>query len=202
MPTGVEDRNADVWEALLTVADVAGGQWPNRARVSAVTDVTDIRGRTLSLGIILLRDLRTVFEQAKTDRLSTVAILDELTVMDESPWGDLRGKPLDARGLSRRLSKYDVKPKVLRQDQEVFKGYELQQLHDAWSRYLDPEPTRPLEPSESVTSVTTVTDKPVTSVTPQTPRDCDHGVREGNQPDPFVNGQLRCTECRAEVMAS
>jgi Protein of unknown function (DUF3631) len=31
MPPGIEDRNADVWESLLAVADGVGGQWPDRA---------------------------------------------------------------------------------------------------------------------------------------------------------------------------
>src|SRR5262249_45998418 len=31
MPPGIEDRNADVWEPLLAVADAAGGIWPQRA---------------------------------------------------------------------------------------------------------------------------------------------------------------------------
>ncbi|HVC41841.1 MAG TPA: DUF3631 domain-containing protein [Candidatus Saccharimonadales bacterium] len=44
LPAGIADRNADVWEALLIVADTAGGAWPARARVSAVTHVTDARG--------------------------------------------------------------------------------------------------------------------------------------------------------------
>jgi len=36
MPAGIEDRNADVWEALLAIADAAGVGWPERARVAAV----------------------------------------------------------------------------------------------------------------------------------------------------------------------
>ena len=28
MPAGIEDRNADVWEALFAIADAAGGDWP------------------------------------------------------------------------------------------------------------------------------------------------------------------------------
>ena len=35
MPDGITDRNADVWESLLSVADAAGGSWPERARVAA-----------------------------------------------------------------------------------------------------------------------------------------------------------------------
>jgi hypothetical protein len=36
MPAGVEDRAADCWEALLVVADLAGGEWPRLAREAAV----------------------------------------------------------------------------------------------------------------------------------------------------------------------
>ena len=32
MPKEIKDRDADVWEALLVVADAAGGEWPRRAR--------------------------------------------------------------------------------------------------------------------------------------------------------------------------
>ena len=28
MPVGIEDRNADVWEPLIAIADAAGGEWP------------------------------------------------------------------------------------------------------------------------------------------------------------------------------
>src|SRR5208283_3662704 len=40
MPDSVTDRDADVWESLLAVADLAGGDWPHVARVAAVTLVT------------------------------------------------------------------------------------------------------------------------------------------------------------------
>ena len=45
MPPGVEDRDADVWEALLAVADLAGGHWPESARATAVTLVTASKAR-------------------------------------------------------------------------------------------------------------------------------------------------------------
>jgi len=171
MPAGVEDRNADVWEALLAVADVTGGDWPIRARVAAVTLVTDPRGRAPSLGVMLLRDLRIVFEHA--DRLFTEQVIENLLKLDESPWADLRGKPLDARGLARRLGKYDISPKVLRIGEDTRRGYEATDLHDAWSRYVAPleDPSRkrrdfikapgtdgqPLRPDGSVTSATSAT---------------------------------------------
>jgi Protein of unknown function (DUF3631) len=67
-----------------------------------------------SLGIQLLADQRTVF--GDTEVLATETILEPLHALEESPWVDLRGKPLDARGLSNRLGKYELRPKSVRLD--------------------------------------------------------------------------------------
>ncbi len=156
MPASIEDRNADLWEALLTVADAVGGRWPTLARVAAVALVADPRGKAESLGVLLLRDLRTVFDEAGTDKLSTQDVLEHLCGMEESPWGDLRGKPLDARGLSRRLSGYDVRPHNVRIGDQIPKGYDAADLADPWSRYLTEAPSR--SPQTSATSATDATD--------------------------------------------
>jgi hypothetical protein len=153
MPDGIEDRDADVWEALLSVADVAGGDWPRRARAAAVALVTEAKDSTPSLGVRLLGDLRTVFDNR--DVMATKDILAALIALDESPWSDLKGKPLNARGLAVRLQQYGVKRKLVRIDEWVGRGYARADLADAWSRYLPPLPAR-----ESVTSVTKVTDTP------------------------------------------
>jgi hypothetical protein len=153
MPDGIADRAADVWEALLAVADAAGGDWPERARVSAVTLVTLSMGRTPSLGVRLLSDLRTVF--GDRDAMSTEEILAALHDLDEAPWVDLKGKPLAARGLASRLRQYEVHSKTVRIGENTAKGYTREDLHDPWARYL-PEAVG-LPPKESVTSVTSAT---------------------------------------------
>ena len=94
MPPEITDRNADIFEALFAVADQAGGDWPQRARVTAVTLVTDKSEDKRSMGIMLLEDLRTVF--GDRDHLHTEDILSELLKLNESPWDDIRGKPLNA----------------------------------------------------------------------------------------------------------
>ncbi len=58
LPEGVVDRRAEAWEPLIAVADAAGGDWPERARVAAVADVASYRDRAPSLGVRLLIDLR------------------------------------------------------------------------------------------------------------------------------------------------
>lgn len=151
MPCGIEDREADVWEPLLTVADLAGGHWPDTARVAAVALVADLGAKRESLGVKLLADLKMVF--GDWEQLPTATILEKLNGMDESPWGDLRGKPLDARGLSKLLNKYGVKPTTIRTGTGTPKGYRATDLFDAWQRYLPPR-----SPENSATSATSATE--------------------------------------------
>ncbi|MFN3473842.1 MAG: DUF3631 domain-containing protein [Blastomonas sp.] len=156
MPECVVDRDADVWEPLLAIADKAGGDWPDRARVAAVTLVTDSKAGTPSLGVRLLSDLRVIF--ANSDQLRTDEIIEKLCALEESPWGDLRGKPIDSRGLAQRLRKYDVKPKTIRVMSATAKGYTRDSLTDAWQRYLPSESALGSPPHGNVTSVTNGTD--------------------------------------------
>ena len=136
MPAGIVDRNADIWEALLAVADHAGAEWPERARAAGLAFVADSGAGAPSMGVRLLEDLRTVFTNAGTEHLSTEVILVGLLDLEESPWGDIRGKALDARSLSRRLSKYQIASKNVRVGDRVAKGYDRSDLADVWSRYV------------------------------------------------------------------
>ncbi|MFJ2651161.1 DUF3631 domain-containing protein [Streptomyces sp. NPDC087420] len=152
MPEGVSDRPADVWESLLAIADVAGGDWPERAREACVTLVTASRTNDKgSLGIRLLTDLRD-HVMVGIDRLPTVAILDRLNALDDAPWADLHGKPLDNRRLSKMLTEYmtgdnnPVTSRNIKTAGSVLKGYYAADLHDAWQRYCPPPPESPLPP--------------------------------------------------------
>lgn len=162
MPDGVQDRAADVWEPLLALADAAGGEWPTRARVAAVALVALAADQPATLGIRLLDDIRTCFNTTPSDPLNYVEVhalasatlVERLCELDESPWADLRGKPLDSRGLSRMLGKYGIKPRVVRIGDSTPRGYLREDLHDAWSRYL------PSAPGDSATSATSATAEP------------------------------------------
>lgn len=167
MPDGIRDRDADVWESLLAVADAAGGEWPTAARVAAVSHVTEAKGGTPSLGILLLADLRQVFEQLTS--MSTVDILRSLHELQDSPWNDLKGKPLDDRGLSRRLKPYGVSRTTIRIGETTVKGYRREDLWDAWERYLPPPPN---------TSVTTETSETKPSLVPDVTAVTDLGKTE------------------------
>ncbi len=188
LPDGIEDRNADVWEPLLAVADAAGGDWPKCGRTGAVAMVTDVAERPATLGIRLLADLRTAFDQDGAEVLFTETILQRLIALDDSPWMDLRGKELDSRGLSRRLGEYQtengkrITPTTVRIGDRTAKGYRRWDLADAWARYLPSPPSR-----ESVTAVTTGAvcercGEPMIGVEPGQPR--TPPARPGGRHDP------------------
>jgi hypothetical protein len=97
----------------------------------------------------LLADLRNVFGAA--DKLATNTILHKLCQIDEAPWGDMRGKPLNDHGLSRLLKGYAIKPKLVRIGEDVSRGYAKQDFHDAWKRYLPPLGGKGVTPVTHVT---------------------------------------------------
>jgi len=204
LPPEIQDRNADVWEPLLAVADAAGGQWPAAARVAAVALVADARDNGGSIGTRLLADLRTVFGAA--EKLSTEDILTALCDIDEAPWGDIRGKALDARGLSRRLAKYGVKPKNVRIGASTPKGYDRGDLHDAWGRYLPPNvadtedkhtksdtthPEKEARPQQSAPPLASASATSATSATAPAP----HCTRCGQNLLLVVAGRDVCAAC-------
>jgi hypothetical protein len=155
MPDGIEDRDADVWESLLAIADDAGGDWPKRARGAAVALVAAAAEREPSLGIRLLSDLRDIF--SKTEQMTTAVILERLHALKESPWGDLKGRQLNDRGLANRLRQYGVKSKNLSVGGEHGprpKGYTREDLHDVWERYLPPPPPSSDKSATSATGAT------------------------------------------------
>lgn len=165
MPAGVEDRPADCWEPLLAIADAAGGDWPARARAACTELVKVAASGEASLGVRLLGDLRDIF--GDLDTMHTETILDELHKIDEAPWSDLRGKPLDPRRLARLLGDYGIASADVKLVGVNRKGYRREHLHDAWTRYL-PEP--PL-------SATSATSAAIPSLT------CDDAVADSGSGD-------------------
>lgn len=144
----VEDRAADTWEPLIAVADLADGDWPARARKAAIA-LTDEDGTDTTLGARLLADLHDVFGTA--DAMHGDTILSALHKIDEAPWGDYYGKPLNARDMAKLLKPYEVRSVDVKIDGVNRKGYRREHLHDSWRRYLPPAPVG------SATSATSAT---------------------------------------------
>jgi uncharacterized protein DUF3631 len=145
---------ADVWESLIAIADAAGGEWPGLARKAAVALVAVSKEAEASLGVLLLIHVKAVFGDA--EQLSTDVLLHRLQEIDEAPWSDLKGKPLNDRGLASRLRQYGIRPQTIRIDGETTRrGYRRQDFLDVWSRYVDTPPPSSATSETSETSDTT-----------------------------------------------
>jgi hypothetical protein len=103
-----------------------------------------------SLGVRLLANIREVFD---ADKLPTKVLLEKLCALPESLWRDLRGKPLDDRGLANRLRQYDIKSRDVRTSTGTLKGYHRADFQDAWARYLPPIGEKSATSATSATSV-------------------------------------------------
>jgi len=148
LPEGIEDRNADIWEPLIAIADAAGGDWPRTVREAAQHFVGAAGERPATLGIRLLADIRRVFSPKGAMR--TADLLAALNGIEGAPWGGWnRGAGLDARGLAQKLAKYDIPTNntVRIPGEGTHKGYTLRHFEDAWARYL-PQPTDTTPPRD------------------------------------------------------
>jgi len=162
MPAGLNDRAEDVTEALLAIADLAGGTWPARARqaVRELAGAADKAATDAAEALRLLGDLRDVFEDqdallGERDSMHTETILRDLYKIAEAPWADYSyGKPLSARDLAALLKEYEISSRDVKIDGVTKKGYRREHLHDAWTRYL---PARPHSREGDATGATSAT---------------------------------------------
>ena len=148
MPPGLDDRAEDVWEALLAVADLAGGDWPARGRRAAQV-LSAVSAADSTLGERLLADLRAVFGDA--DKMHGETILAALHKISEAPWRDWYGRPFNARDLSGLLKPYGVSSRDVNIAGVTKRGYQREHLHEPWTRYLPPAG------GDSATSATSAT---------------------------------------------
>jgi hypothetical protein len=138
LPAALDDRAQDIAEPLLAIADAAGGEWPARARRAVV----ELRGGSVlgsdeDVGAELLGDIRTAFDDAGVDRLSTDDLIVALCTDPERPWKTWkRNEPITPRGLSRLLHDFDIRSRSVRLDDGTTpKGFRREQFEDAWTRY-------------------------------------------------------------------
>jgi hypothetical protein len=141
----ISDRLEEAWEPLLGIADLAGGDWPTKARDAAVTLAKGAEDLGEDHGQLLLQALRRIF--GTKDAMFTTDITAALNADDDLPFGAYRnGQGIDARGLSRRLKPYGVKPKNVRVAGGQGKGYQREQFTEVWERYT-PAPDLANDPS-------------------------------------------------------
>jgi len=135
IPDLTSDRAADNWRPMLAIADAAGGEWPERARWAAI--VLSGADESDGAGVQLLADLAELFTAEGVDRLPSDRIVRVLGQMEERPWPEWRhGQRITPRQLAALLKPFGIKPVKYRDGAETARGYLLEELRDAFTRYL------------------------------------------------------------------
>lgn len=127
----VEDRAADVWEPLVSIADFAGEDWPDRARRACLSLTQEAEDD--AAGMKLLADLRAIFDTCGHAHLFSADIIEELRKFEESPW---KQWDYNTNQLARTLKPYGLHSKQLRAGERNAKGYSRSDLEPVWTRYL------------------------------------------------------------------
>jgi hypothetical protein len=132
IPTALGDRQADCWEPLLAIADLAGGEWPVRARSAAIALTDSIEDTDIV--VQLLSDIEAaVLSKGAESVIPTKTVLEELIALEDRPWATWRHeKPITGRGLARLLGPLGIHPVHT----ERLRGYRRDAFDDAVSRYL------------------------------------------------------------------
>jgi hypothetical protein len=134
-PLELHARAAEGWWPLLSIADLAGGDWPNRAReaAKALSGGFDVDEETR--GVRMLADLRAIFGDARA--MFTKTILDRLNALEESPWGAWHdGTGMRSTDLARVIKPFGIKTKKVRVGEETARGLHRDDLEGEWAAYL------------------------------------------------------------------
>jgi uncharacterized protein DUF3631 len=163
MPEAFDNRRADNWRTMFAIADLAGADWGDRARLAAAK--LEGASDTSSIGARLLADIKRIADEEVArghDCMLSATLVERLKADPEQPWAVWnRGKGLTQNSLAVllgggggrdrgspggfRIHSQNVTPHSGLQG----KGYRWIQFEEAWARYLPAEiPSLPPEGGE------------------------------------------------------
>jgi len=163
MPETMFNRVADNWRPLFAIAEIAGGDWPQRC-ADAYTKLIESEFEDVeTLRVALLTDIQQIFagtvppqdddedeEPEPIERIFSKNLCEKLAEMSERPWSEVRkGKGISERWLAHALSAFGIKSKTLRIGEDRAKGYEAAAFADAFERYVA---STPLSKRDNVTT--------------------------------------------------
>jgi putative DNA primase/helicase len=135
LPSSLHDRAGDIWEPLIVLADLAGGDWPERARQAAVGLTTSAQ-ENCPIGTLLF-DLFVVFTARGAEKLFTREVLEGLSCLENRPWHSMRrGTEVTEAWLAQRLRPYGIKPQTIRVGEDVGRGYRVEDFTESLRRYV------------------------------------------------------------------
>ena len=86
IPDILNDRQRDNWMPLLAIAEVIGGEWPDKARKAAIALSGKEELDTASAGVRLLADIKELFTSKGPEQFGSQHLCDSLAELEERSW--------------------------------------------------------------------------------------------------------------------
>lgn len=139
LPKELQNRDADNWESLIALADIAGGNWAEKARQAAI--LATKKEPSLSINQELLQDIRELLNDYSGRYIFSSILTDKLNHIDDALWRTYRGgHGLSSRQLTNKLKEFSIISEDRRIGAAVKKGYKVEDFNDAFERYLSIPP--------------------------------------------------------------
>jgi putative DNA primase/helicase len=143
MPKSFNNRLGDNFRLMFAIADLARGEWPDKAREAA--RLLTNTGDALSISVKLLADIKAIFEVKKVEAITSAELVQELTSEADSRWSEWKsGKPITQCQLSVLLKPFTAPDAIWFEvggKKVQLRGYRCGWFEDAWDRYLPKNPS-------------------------------------------------------------
>ncbi len=149
---GMSNRFADNWRPLISIADSLPG-WGKKARDAMRLFAAGFQDADPR--ILLLTDIRKVFDACMLDRIPTKALIDALLAMDDADWTEFRGlrgdqapHKLKDSELAVMLREFKIRSRVIwpphrKRETKSARGYLRTAFEQIWATYCSDEAVTP-----------------------------------------------------------
>ena len=94
LPPALFNRAGDNWLGLFSIAEAAGGEWPERAKQAAMEGISEEDSNS---PCSCWRPIWQIFAEKKVVRMHTTVLLEALMKVEEAPWEDGEQRPRNRR---------------------------------------------------------------------------------------------------------
>lgn len=150
-PSFGNDRAADNWLPIYTLAHHAGERW--KKKIETAYQLLTCKEEEHTPQIMLLQDIKSIFDELKAKepprdeldeaikrkpiRISSSELVEKLIALEERPWCEWKkGFPMTQNSLAKLLKAFRIESKNIRIFNKTVRGFEYAQFEDAFNRYL------------------------------------------------------------------
>jgi hypothetical protein len=135
------NRPATNWKPLFAIAEVAGGEWPARARAAA-----GVAAKLKQMPVDeeeLFTVIKAALATSTKDYIESDSLARKLVEVEDGPWAEYgkTGKPITTNALARLLRRFGIGPGYVGPEAARRRGYTRVQFEEVFASYVA-DPTR------------------------------------------------------------